>query len=54
MDMMFRLTKQIAPYLAIVAGLVGCVHVMVFPIGSVVNAYLAALAIALHEWGLAS
>lgn len=54
MNMMFRLTKQIVPYLAIAAGLVGCIHAMAFPIGSVVNAYLAALAIALHEWGLAS
>ena len=46
--MMFRLTKKIAPYLAIASGAVGCLYTAMFPVG-IVSAYLAGLTIALAE-----
>ena len=46
--MMFRL-KKVAPYLAIVMGVVGCVYTVMFPVG-IMSAYLAGLTIALSEF----
>ena len=47
--MTFRLTKKIAPYLAIASGIVGCLYTAMFPVG-IVSAYLAGLTIALYEF----
>ena len=46
--MMFRL-KKVAPYLAIVTGVVGCAYPIMFPVG-IMSAYLAGLTIALVEF----
>ena len=49
MDMMFRLTKKIATYLAIATGVVGCTYTIMFPVG-IASAYLAGLTIALSDF----